>query len=384
MTATPASRADHRRKNARVERLENDVETVLPLKVQRQLKEADTEAAVNAAMEAFLKTLKPDHFLVNCEHFNWEANVGTCDFFASRCYIEKQPKWHKGQRKGTLYGIPALLDSVSAVYEGKLKLQPHHEDQIFKQLNATAATHGLLYDKDGFALLEVAGLQGQEKLLKHIWYGKWNSKGVKQLFQNQFRNEPFQEELLGRCLANSQTQMLCFLGKGGNGRVFAVKQGRRKMALKILQSKSAADLEVGALNNAHEAHLPVVKPVGDAVQVAENGSYFLMQPVGRQVTKEFAQHNVKRILNTLSKLHAASHVHGDARIQNMIIGPTGMLLWVDFLQTSGSFEVSKKNDIKTLCRSMGVPSNALEERQDFSLLSTDFQRWVQKHLKQEQ
>ena len=361
LTATPATRADRRRQTARVVRLDEGDGTVLPSTVQKALEKADTEGKVNAAMEAFLQTLKPDHFLVNREHFDWAANVGTCDFFASRCYIERQVKDQQKQRNGTLYGIPALPDSASAVYEGKLSLMPHHEDQIFKQLNATTATHGLLYDKKGFALQQVAGQQGQEKALQKIWYGRWHSKGVQKLFPDQFRDEPFEEQLLGKCLASSKTQMLGFLGKGGNGRVFAVKRGRQKMALKILKSKSGAELEVGALQKAYAAKLPVVEPLGDAVHVVGNGAYFLMRPVGQQVTKDFAQQNVRRILNTLHNLHEASHLHGDARIQNMIISPKNQLLWVDFFQTRGSFENSKIEDIKTLCKSVGVPANALSE-----------------------
>ena len=384
LTATPATRADRRRQTARVLRLDEGDETVLPSTVLKALAKAKSEAEANAAMEAFLQTLKPEHFLVNCEHFDWAANVGTCDFFASRCYVERQLKDQKKQRKGTLYGIPALLDSVSAVYEGKLNLMPRDEDQIFKQLNATTATHGLLYDKNGFTLLQVAGQQGQEKALQKIWYGRWNSKGVKQLFQDQFRDEPFEEELLGKCLASSKTHMLGFLGKGGNGMFFAVKRGVQKMALKILKSKSDAELEVGALQKAYEAKLPVVQPVGAAVQVVENGSYFLMKPAGQQVTKEFARQNVPRILNTLHKLHEAGHVHGDARVQNMIIGPRNQLLWVDFLQTRGSYDESKIQDIKMLCRSLGVPANTLDECTDFSLTNKDFQRWVQEHLQREQ
>ena len=163
-----------------------------------------------------------------------------------------------------------------------------------------------------------------------------------------------------------------------------MKRGRQKMALKILKSKSDAELEVGALQKAYAAELPVVEPLCDAVHVMENGSYFLMRPVGQQVTKDFAQQNVRRILNTLHKLHEAGHVHGDARIQNMIINSKKQLLWVDFLQTRGSFENSKIEDIKTLCKSMGVPASALSECTDFSLTNKDFQHWVQEHLQREQ
>ena len=88
--------------------------------------------------------------------------------------------------------------------------------------------------------------------------------------------------------------------------------------------------------------------------------------------------------NTLHKLHEAGHVRGDARIHNMIIGPRNQLLWVDFLQTCGSFDESKIRDIKKLCRSLGVPASTLDECTDFSLTKKDFQRGVQEHLQREQ
>ncbi|CAE7858579.1 unnamed protein product, partial [Symbiodinium necroappetens] len=227
---TPTTAAKARRQDADVRKFEGkEGGVVLSKPVRNQLKRAKDFRRVNEIMEPWLQKMVPQHFLVNCEDINWGPGLGQPDFFATRCYVAVSPKQ---KRKGSHYGRPALMDSVTALFDGKLDIQISHEDRLHALLSHTSASFGLLYDKKGFRLLIAHGERGTSKQLMEIWSGVWEQGGTLQFLAEKFA-EPAHERRLGACLADCGATMLGFLGQGGFGRVFKVKRKNAHYAMKV-------------------------------------------------------------------------------------------------------------------------------------------------------
>jgi tRNA A-37 threonylcarbamoyl transferase component Bud32 len=311
--------------------------------IENSLKAAKTESRVNAVMASTLRGIKPDHFFVKCEAHSWGHGIGNPDSFATQCYIEKTAKGA---------GVPALLDSVSAVYEGKLKMELAHDSQVFRYLNATSASCGLLYDKVGFRLLKAVGEPGY-KCMEKIVCGTWQIPTALTTINDFFMENPIHEQRLMFCLKGADAKMKRFLGKGAHGRVFEVRWQKKTVAMKVVADTDLAEREVGALQHAAALGASVVKVAREVTKVACGGGFFLLEPVGEPIDLKYAKTNAGKIFGALKDLHDCGMAHGDARIQNLLL-VASKLLWVDFVQVPLMTQVAKQNDIRTLCKSMEV------------------------------
>eukprot|EP00971_Amphidinium_carterae_P080246 1587870-Amphidinium_carterae.1 len=75
-----------------------------------------------------------------------------------------------------------------------------------------------------------------------------------------------------------------------------------------------------------------------------------MTPVGEPLTPEHCEGNLQsicKICQSLAAIHRAGYVHGDARIQNIILVKNDYL-WVDFTGTPLETTATRIADVTTL------------------------------------
>eukprot|EP00971_Amphidinium_carterae_P080247 1587871-Amphidinium_carterae.1 len=75
-----------------------------------------------------------------------------------------------------------------------------------------------------------------------------------------------------------------------------------------------------------------------------------MTPVGEPLTPEHCVDNlqsIRKICKSLAAIHGAGYVHGDARIQNIIL-VRKEYLWVDFTGTPMETTATRIADVTTL------------------------------------
>ena len=168
-----------------------------------------------------------------------------------------------------------------------------------------------------------------------------------------------------------------WLGRGARGSVFRVREIEMvdggdaqdyEFALKVVTGEDAGEeleSEFKRLRVAREAGCPVVEVVGQIQKSAIGGAY-LMRPVGKSV--EFkTDSKIKSAFLLLRDLHSREFSHGDARRENIVEGPTGSLLWIDFAESSEKgprfdvFSGAVRRDLRTLALSIlrvkDLPSN---------------------------
>ena len=302
--------------------------------MQKELKKHEKDShKLNLAIEKVLKLILPRHVvLVNCEKFVWQEGIGLPDFFAACCFIPKDVC----KRESENYGIPALLDSVTALFDGKSAghMDGAAEDQMYRHLCRTAASYGLLYDAKKFQLMIVQRGKDTDKKLDEIWTGSWNQPGVVKFLSEQCeRYQPAEELLLRLCLDKCKATVLGYLGslgKGRFGRVLKVQHRKKHFAMKVVTDGDTLEKEVERLKN--KKSLPVVVPAGAVHRIegeVVRGACFLMTPVGEPMTLEHClkhKHAIPKICEALHACHNAELVHGDARIQNVIKGEERVLM----------------------------------------------------------
>lgn len=216
----------------------------------------------------------------------------------------------------------------------------------------------------------------------------WSTPGSKQLMQEFFDvPSPLVKALKASCEALSvtpcapQVNLPCILGAGGSGVVFRVIPAAdadltgtrgstrsetavmRSRALKVVVGDSGTVLrlhrEWETTKNAKVFSNRVVT-VGSIFTGDGFGAY-VMDEVGTAV--ETSSVEQKRALFTgLHGLHIRGVVHGDARVQNAISLPDGIIMWIDFASAFISSEVSNLvgHDFRVLFESVfgNDPSDA--------------------------
>ena len=386
LSQTPHTCAAERRKWAKVQKFEGyEGEETLDSGMQKELKQHRKDShKLNLVIEKVLKLILPRHVvLVNCEKFVWQEGIGSPDFFAACCFIPKDVCNPESEN----YGIPALLDSVTALFDGK-SAGHAAEDQMYRHLCRTVASYGLLYDAEKFQLMIVQGAKDTAKRLDEIWTGSWNQPGVVKFLSEQCeRYQPAEELLLRLCLAKCEAIVLGYLGKGRFGRVLKVRCGSKHFAMKVVVDGDTLEKEVERLKNATttKKNLPVVVPAGAVHRIegeVVRGAYFLMTQVGEPMTLEHCRKHkqaIPKICEALHACHNAGLVHGDARIQN-VIKVKSRYLWVDFASTPDATKAGMKEDILTLCSSLGVADDPRANAPSTSLTDPNFHTWVFQHI----
>eukprot|EP00971_Amphidinium_carterae_P265572 5268384-Amphidinium_carterae.1 len=292
-----------------------------------RVQKALTEDAMNVEFRPLLQKIVGEHKLVDSHKHLWESG-GKPDYFAAHCYTRKE-----GGADDPPVGVPALADSVTAVFQV--------QDVV-------------LYDPLRWQLMVVRGEINTDKELVDIFTGQWSQQGALSFLRNKCRElEPPWEHRLTMCVEHSKAEVLGFLGKGGHGRVFHVRQGEEEYAMKVVTNVQKATTEVEMLASCIEQSLPVVTPQGEVQPLGDAVGYYLMQPVGKQITLKDGMDSsdlIEGIFEALACLHKNNVVHGDPRIQNIILHEAeGQLLWVDFMQTLKSMPSTQAADIRILC-----------------------------------
>jgi serine/threonine protein kinase len=130
------------------------------------------------------------------------------------------------------------------------------------------------------------------------------------------------------------------LGRGGMSTVFAAHDERldREVAVKVLDVRSA---DAAAVRLAREAQIlarlehPGIVPVHDAGTLPDGRLYYAMKLVrGRRLDQVIAAPDaltiVGRVCDAVSFAHAQAIVHGDLKPENIMVGPFGEVLVMDW------------------------------------------------------
>eukprot|EP00971_Amphidinium_carterae_P125804 2492192-Amphidinium_carterae.1 len=235
-------------------------------------------------------------------------SIGSADFFAACSFA---PAAAPRNKKSKHYVKPALMDSVTAIFDGKSAghLYGAAVTEMRRHLYNTGAAFGLLYDYQTFQLLIASGEVNTNRALAERHSGSWNQPGVVMFLSDQCRtHQPAHEVRLRLCLSHSDTKLLGFLGRGGFGSVFKVRKGNKHMALKVVEKVDRLKIEVCRLQKLnHEMQLPVVQPEGEVCHVEDveagvHGAYFLMTPVGVPLTREHCEEHPRSIVKICKSL----------------------------------------------------------------------------------
>jgi hypothetical protein len=254
------------------------------------------------------------------------------------------------------FGAPRwqLRDSI-IVIESKRKITGQGFGELVNYLrliysNQFPISRGMLFDPIEFWLVECV-----EGCVTKRVVSEWTAAGSVELIRDFFPLSEWECVQLGVCEELMVTVIDDgFLGAGDSGRVFRVESDYTMgTALKLVRSGDIDGMTAEhALISDHERmELPhLVSSLTDDIFVMDGmGSGYAMTPVGQQVTA--TSENVDAIFASLSTLHAAEMVHGDARLAN-VVWAGNRFVWVDLvLSRNNPFKVQIWQDLRTLAKS---------------------------------
>lgn len=290
-----------------------------------------------------------------------------------------------GAEKTLLYGTKAghplrFLDDIS-IQEGKYgKLNSSDVGQVktyaglqARLVNNPAFHRIALFDREKFILFLSKG----GEFVSATQCG-WSTPGSRQLMQEFFDvPSPLVKALIASCEALSvtpcapQVNSPCILGAGGSGVVFRVTpavadltctRGSTRSETAVLRSKALKVVvgDSGAVLRLHREWETAKNARGLSDRVVSVGAIFtgngfgayVMNEVGTAVEASSVEQK-KALFAGLHGLHIRGVVHGDARVQNAILLPDG-IMWIDFANAFISSDVSVvfANDFSVLFESV--------------------------------
>jgi hypothetical protein len=343
----------------------------------------------------------PQLIFVNSEEYAWlESNKITNNiqkpdgFYAplwvfSKKTLTEAPFISRGQQANLdswYFGVPAstcLFDSLHIV-DCKVTLSKRGYGEHLEHLQRLSGkckgpAYGMYFGVEGFSLSICA-----ERFLVERIYAKWTDKGSKDLVRDFFCNHKCGWYGVLNLASELGVQIVdplkfasadtAFLGAGGTGRVIRVVKDdklfgnsriRDVIALKVAQAESGHLLEsefnfMKKHRDSCECNLLAI-PIGDSITQSASLCGYLMKTVGeshvsRNVAMKTTQ-NLNLVISALYSLHIHNPViiHGDARINNLIVCGTNYI-WIDFMVSESSIhdcvEISKANDMATLISSI--------------------------------
>lgn len=200
----------------------------------------------------------------------------------------------------------------------------------------------------------------------------WTTAGSADGIQRVVRGVEARQQLLGNLCGDFTVTR--FLGSGAFGRCFAVTDGHKTYALKVVQIAHRSDCKDSAMVKAifdaefnimvalsnGATPLAAVMGVDPAVRSfvrnnIEIGRGYLMShvgvsavpPPGRFVTKA----NLNKLFRSLASIHQSGYIHGDARIQNAVL-VEGAVKWIDFFPSGPVVDQLKGRDAEVLLSSI--------------------------------
>ena len=161
--------------------------------------------------------------------------------------------------------------------------------------------------------------------------------------------------VLGGINAGSISESQILLGAGGFGRAYRLEVGALKISLGRSMGKEH-ELMRKAYSQCPDY---VVQPLEYHEQTDSNGnvlfSAYTMADCGQAVDRPVKRAEMQSLANALCCLHKAGLVHGDARLENIVMVDSS-LKWIDFYKSyssnSGTNKAARRNDVNTLLRSV--------------------------------
>eukprot|EP00298_Acanthocystis_sp_HF-20_P017274 c21713_g5_i2.p1 GENE.c21713_g5_i2~~c21713_g5_i2.p1 ORF type:complete len:401 (+),score=41.81 c21713_g5_i2:319-1521(+) len=265
---------------------------------------------------------------------------------------DKKTNHNKKNYFGTLVDW-SLKDKIAGVVEGKTEdfyegigqLVLYH---FYLNLHCkNSIQRGMVLTRTNFYLLTSVG-----QTVVSIEESEYTTPGSADLIVNHFYPpKNFAKEFNCLCLKlnveaifppRNDQETSSFLGRGGFGTVFKVakkqdlkSQSREFYALKMIQTINEHEFrsEIGVLSEISKLNdtPPVVELIGHAKEEAYFG--LTVSPVGVPVSISTKEER-KEIFLALLALHLKHGPHGDARRSNAIKSPSGMILWIDLLNSN--------------------------------------------------
>jgi hypothetical protein len=369
-------------------------------------------------LDSIIQSVNPALVIVNSEEYKWleqhdlskghNLKPDLVVIYKGLHLLKPEPKPTNLQtyRHSTVtnyifqFGVPTweFLDSIKVVVEWKSIISPMDRTVMYRYLlhlsfdAQNIVFVGLLCDAVGFYLMEC--VFGDIRSIKHY---SWTNSGSLNSLRDVFlfnKGDGKWIILLNEVLNILPIRLVedgAFLGKGGFGRVFKVKEGVTEIvrALKIvllhrIDLKISAQQILTLCRNEFEAFAEdnlasqfiVGTVTGSFVEIIHNGGLigvaYLLQQVGEALDKK-KKNDIQSAFQALSGIHSLHRYHGDARFSNAIsvsmddTGNRRTVKWIDFMQVSKAYyatRVSIQTDIRDFVLSVvdnGTFTNVSEE-----------------------
>jgi hypothetical protein len=332
--------------------------------------------------------VNPGLRLVNSEHFQWLRCMSghrKCDmkpdlFSAHHALIQfsapydNAPTCVVNRLFGKFIGWENRA-SIHCIWDAKWKINMDAFGEQCKYLqiagedcvdhNGVALKlKGVLFDKDEFWMIKSSG-----STITEVLKCKWSQSGSKQLLVGFLEGfNPWLEATNALCNAlgvtivdytETKQNLTAWLGTGANGRVFRLSNGQ---VIKIIVGLKGNDPEKEYLfmlklqKQEDVAHL-VFPIIEDSFRSGETRGVrfagYLLAQVGEQLVNPLSPDVKSALARSLCELHSHDVIHGDPRIENVLI-LNGAIKWIDFrLSEMVTSKIDKRKDVEILLISLG-------------------------------
>jgi hypothetical protein len=306
------------------------------------------------------KDLKPDLFITSHENVLYKkpyANAPACQFERA---FGKFEKWK-------------CRDSLNSIWDAKVKLNEEGMGKVFRYVQIAGQEcknhkgnavpmRGVVFDAEKMML--ITGLRDK---IHHATVLRMAAAGSREYLFDFLRAEHDEWAAAVRtsCLnldvvlgginvddSISESQIL--LGAGGYGRAYRLEGG----ALKISLCRSM-EREYELMRNAYGRCAEyVVQPLKYYEQTGDDGnvlfSAYTMADCGQAIDRPVKRAMWQSLATALFCLHDVNLVHGDARLENIVMVGSS-LKWIDFYKSFDSndetHKTARRKDVYTLLRS---------------------------------
>ena len=349
-----------------------------------------------------LEEVSPDLRLVNSEYFQWfhcmsgyrKSDLKPDLFSAHHPLIQYSPPYNNAPTCAVrrLFGRFVGWENRSSIHciwdaKWKIDMQAFGEKCKYLQIagedcvdhNGVALKlRGVLFDKDQFWMIKSSG-----NTITDVEICQWSQSGSKQLLIGFLQgSNPWLEAANALCeelgvtivdYSSSEQDLSAWLGTGANGRVFRLNGGQ---VIKIVVGRKSNEVEKEYLlmlqYHKWEAITSLVFPVVEGsyhcgvMRGVQYAGYLLAQE-GQQIPLPVTNNLKKELAASLCGLHSHDVIHGDPRIENVLV-LDGAVRWIDFrLTETVTTKISKRRDVEILYTSLGgLVGSASEEIEAYS------------------
>jgi hypothetical protein len=344
-----------------------------------------------------LEEVNPDLRLVNSEYFQWlrcmsghrQSYLKPDLFSAHHPLIQYSPPYSNAPTCAVrrLFGKFVGWEnrsSIHCIWDAKWKIDKKAFGEKCKYLQiagedcvdhngVSLKLRGVLFDKDEFWMIKSSG-----NTITDVEICRWSQSGSKQLLIGFLQgNSPWLEAANALCeelgvtivdYSNSEQDLSAWLGTGANGRVFRLNGGQ---VIKIVVGRKSDDVEKEYLlmleHHKCEAITSLVFPVVEGsyrcgeIRGVQYAGYILAQE-GQQIPLPVTNDLKKELAVSLCGLHSHGVIHGDPRIENVLI-LEGVVRWIDFrLCETVTCKITRRRDVEILYMSLGGLVGAASEQ----------------------